>query len=114
MSLAVFDFHDSWNIRVFWVIVFLSLFLLFASSSFLYVKFKEEKDIEEQIHKDNESSIFVAPPEILNPQAVFKPLGPYVDSLPFEDAEMPPAVAPENILDPSWSAKFTKPNTTNL
>ena len=113
MSLAIYDFSDYRNIRIFWVTIAICLLLFLGSATFLYIQYKNKKDLEDQFHLDNEAAIFVAPPGILDPESKFGLLGSYEDKLPKEE-ELPAAVAPEDILDPSWNAKFTKPSQIEL
>lgn len=109
MSLAIFDFTNPSKQRLFWLTVGLSLFLAVLSTALLIASHLKEQALELQIHEANEAALFVAPPDILDPQAKFNDLGDYEDTLPLADPPLPSPAAPERILDPTWNVKFIKP-----
>lgn len=113
MSLAIYDFSDYRNIRIFWVTVAICFLLFVSSAAFLYIQYKNKKDLERQFHLDNEAAVFVAPPGILDPEGKFGLLGSFEDKLPRAEV-LPEPVAPEDILDPAWNAKFSKPSQNEL
>ena len=109
MSIAIFDFHNTKKRRLFWLVVFICFFLSVMSSMLLFSIYQKDKEIEAQIRAANEASIFIAPPDILDPKTIFNDLVAYEDTPAIKEATLPDPVAPEKILDPNWAMNFIKP-----
>lgn len=55
------------------------------SSMLLFSIYQKDKEIEAQIRAANEASIFIAPPDILDPKTIFNDLVAYEDTPAIKD-----------------------------
>lgn len=103
----LFDFSKPQVRRAFLLLVFVTLLLAVSAGTLLVRPHLNRLALEQQINAENEASVFVAPPGILDPAASFSEVSSFTDELPFFDSVLPDPVAPEKILDPDWNISFS-------
>lgn len=91
------------------LVIVVSLVLAVASGTVLYRRMHlwRPDAAQQQATPQDDSSVFVAPVGILDPDAEFAPVDSFSDAPPPAPPRLPDPVAPENILDPAWKPPFS-------